>query len=186
MKFEDLKAKWNGLSTTKKWLCGGVALLVLIGLAGNSDGTGQPNQDMQYTMDGQPYYQGGPYGGQDQNGNYPQGYQNGPNYAGNGQPNYGPNNNGGYNPQGNPGVPAYGGGQAYSPPDNGMAEWQANQRRQSQSVAAFNQGILDQNTIQDANTGQVYSGVDTSIATPAIESGAYTAVPTAELPVAGD
>lgn len=188
MKFDDLKTKWKNLSPTKKWLCAGIGLLVIAGLSANSGPYYAPNQNQQYSANGQPYYQGQDEDTDMQNGNYP------PNAQG-GQPNYGAMQEGNYpqNYQGMPNyavAPAYGGvAPAYSgggSPDNGMAEWEANQRRQSQSVAAFNQNIREEDTIRDTNTGQVYSGVDAGVAASAVESGSYTSVPTSELPVAGD
>ena len=86
--------------------------------------------------------------------------------------------------------PGYGGGVAPAAQDSGPSAYQqafeAQQRSQDQRSQAFGEMIRDQTTIQDNQTGQVYTGVDNSIANPAMESGSYSAVPTSELPVSGD
>jgi hypothetical protein len=149
MTFDDIKAKWNALSTGKKWLTGGIAALVVLAALGSSDDPDQP-------------YQG---------------------YRGNGgQAVMGPN--------GVP-IPVQQSGPGYAPADSSahdaqLRDWESNQRSQSQMAKGFNQMISDQDTIRDNDTGRVYSDVDGAVAQGAVDSGSYSSVPTAELPVAGD
>jgi hypothetical protein len=177
MNFTDIPAKWQALSTAKKWLTVGGVVVVLgavsAGLSqadpdqGNAaqlvdGGYAQPNGGNSYPQ-GQPdggYAQGAPV---DDNGGYPGGgYADGRYAAG-----------GGY------AAPAVGG-------DGGTADWEANQRTQSQTAAGFGQMINDTDTIRSNDTGEVYGGVTGDVAGAAVDSGAYTSVPTSELPVAGD
>lgn len=160
MKLSDITAKWAALSTRGKWATAGAAF-VAIGVMG----AGSEQDAGDYAQGGPAYVEGGyaqggyaqGAGGQPQAG-YPQGgYAAGGGYAG-------------------------GGGDSSS----NMAAWEAQQLSQSQSVAGFNQMISDTDTIRNNETGQVYSGVDGAAAGVAVDSGAYTSVPTSELPVAGE
>jgi hypothetical protein len=170
MKLSDITAKWATLSTRGKWATAGAAF-VAIGVmsagqeqdAGNYAQGGPANVEGGYAQNG--LAQGAV--GQPQAG-YPQG----------GYP------QGGY-PQGSYAAGGYAGGGAGDSGSN-MAAWEAQQRSQSQSAAAFGQMISDTDTIRSNDTGQVYSGVDGAAAGVAVDSGAYTSVPTSELPVAGE
>jgi hypothetical protein len=176
MHFTDITAKWRALSTVKKWLTvGGVVVVLGAGLnqadpdQGNAaqlvdGGNAQPNGGNSYPQ-GQPdggYAPGAPV---DANGGYPGG-----GYA-----------DGGYAAGGGYAAPAGGSGG-----DSNMADWEANQRAQSQAAAGFGQMINDTDTIRSNDTGEVYGGVTGDVAGAAVDSGAYTSVPTSELPVAGD
>ena len=56
------------------------------------------------------------------------------------------------------------------------------QESQDRTNHAFDQYINDTTTVRETETGTVYNDVSNDIANPAVESGGYTPVPTAELP----
>ncbi|MES1200661.1 MAG: hypothetical protein ABUS57_04345 [Pseudomonadota bacterium] len=179
LNMEGLKAWWGKLSKRDQWLvgCGAIlAAFVLLGEAatGGPDAYTGPQQHLGYADPnggyGQnPYAQQGPYAQQNpyaqQQMEQQQGYAQ-PAYGYAQQPTYG-------------GAQAYGGGGDSDPDPTGY--W-ARQRSQDQQSLAQQQYMLDQNTVRDNETGTVYSGVDNNVGDAAIASGAYSQVPTAELP----
>jgi hypothetical protein len=185
------RARWAALSSGKKILVGGGGALVLLAAIGSVAGdeggmmaNGPNNGQPQYVVgpngqpvigpNGQPVIvsEGGGDGVYYSTGG-PGGYPGDGEYA-NGGGGYAPGG-GGYNPNAPTGAD----------PDQ-MAAWEAQQRSQSQANSQFNQYINGTETIRDSGSGEVYSGVDSSVAGAAISGGGYESVPTAELPVAGD
>jgi hypothetical protein len=171
MEKQSWKAKWAGYSMAKKWLVGGGSALALIALLGIADEMNQPQPQMAagYAPNGSP--NGGPPMAMAPNGQMvpmqPNGYP-------------------GAMPQGSyPGGAYPGSGQVGADPEQ-MAQWEQQQRSQSQGVSAFNQYINGTDTIQNSDTGQVYSGVDSGVADAAVSGGGYTPVATSDLPIAGD
>ena len=176
----NLLASWKSLTPAKKWMFGGggaLGLLVLAAAAGNQP-TGQQR------MAG--YGQTGGYGPAP-------GYGPGPAAAG-GQTGYGPQ---GYSPQASPqqgypqqayaqpgyaspayGQPAAGGG---GETDSDPTGYWARQRTQDQQAQAFSQYIRDTDTVRDQE-GTVHTDVPQPEADAGIQSGAYSQVPTSELP----
>jgi hypothetical protein len=172
---EGVKTWWRGLSPRNKWIIGGGAGLVLLFAIGEA-GSGGRSGDVANNYGYGPYRQG--YQGQD---DQDQG-DRGQTYQGQGQ---GQGDQGqGYANQGYPTQ----GGAAYGQPGGGQTEgddptgYWGRQRAQDQESQAFSGYIRDTNTVRDNETGEVHSDVPNAYADPAIESGAYSQVPTSELP----
>lgn len=168
--FETLKAKWNSLSLRNKILvAGGVVVLLILGAASQGGG-----------LQGPGYGPMNPYGP----------------YANRGQPNQGPGYpQGAYGPQAGPGGGyaanpyqgnPYGGGAPVQSASNDPTGYWARQQSQDRQAQAFDGYINDTTTVRDTNDGTVYSNVPNDVANPVIDSGAATAVPTAELPTTYD
>jgi hypothetical protein len=179
MKFDDLKARWSGYSTRKKWTIAGVGALVCVAAAGagnpNDQGPARGGAGSQFA--GRGGYAGeGPSEGQQYSG---AGYA-GAAPAGGGMGGYAAGGVGGYAGA----APVAAGGAAA--PDDTMSRWEANERVQDRAAAAFDQNIRDESTVRDTGTGEVVSGVSNPAADAAVDSGAATVVPTSELPVSSD
>ena len=167
--------KLSTMTTTQKWVAFG--LIVLVGSAMNQSQNenqgryGQPSygyapaQQMSYNGGPQPRYsdEGGDYGSR-----YNQEQPRQGEYSG-----YAPvqGGNGGYAPSGG----------ASEGADVTSGYW-ARQESQDRTNHAFDQYINDTTTVRETGTGTVYNDVSNDIANPAVESGGYTPVPTAELP----
>lgn len=177
-----LKAWWDALSKRDKWLIGGGGVLVVLLAITEAGAGGRPD-----TYAAQPVLRvGGPgyYGGQ--GGGQMQGYadQGEAAYYGQGG---GQQQMQGYYQGGYAGgaAPSYAAGSTGGGDSDPTGYW-AQQRANDQMSQARENAMLDMNTIQNNDTGTVYSGVDNSVADPAIASGSYSEVPTSELPTTYD
>jgi len=175
LSMDGMKAWWGGLSKRDKWLVGGgavLAVLALIAQAGKGEGPDTYAQRPAFTV-GAPAYQGqgGGYAEQGQAGYYGQ--------AGGGQAYYGGGYAGGA-------APSYAATTSSGSDDPDPTGYWAAQRANDQMSQARENAMLDMNTIQNNDTGTIYSGVDNNVADPAIASGAYSEVPTNELPTTYD
>ncbi len=167
---ENLKAKWNSLSRRNQFLvAGAAAVLLILGIASQSGGPqgpgfGPPTPYGPYAANrGQPYPANGD----------PQGYPPGA---------YGP----GPGPGGAYPVNGYPQGAPIQSASNDPTGYWARQQSQDRAAQAFDGYINDTTTVRDTNDGTVYSNVSNDVANPAIDAGAATAVPTAELPTTYD
>lgn len=159
MKFDNIKVRWHGNSARKKWTIAGIgAVLCITFVSGDHNGSRDIFRGATDTT-GYATARAAP------------GYQTMQGYAG------------GY------GGPAYAGGGA--PTDSAastrgsatvMSGWHHNQDVEARAARAYDQNIRDESTIRSTEDGQVYSGVSNPVADSAVESGAATQVPTAELP----
>lgn len=160
MKFDEIRARWQGYSARKKWTIAGIAAVLCIAAASGDHndrrgryGDGGTADTMEYaTAKSEPRYQAQPGDA---------GVYGSPGYAGGG-------------PTGDP-----------APIDGStgvMSGWQHNQDVQDRAAKAFDQNIRDESTIRSTGDGQTYSGVSNPVADDAVQSGAAVQVPTAELP----
>jgi hypothetical protein len=181
MNFTDITAKWRALSTAKKWLTVG-GVVVVLGVLSEGQNQADPDQGNAAQLVGGGYAQSNGGGGGYPQGQPDGGYARGAPIDANGGYTGGGYADGGYAAGGGYAAPAGGGGGGHS----GTTDWEANQRAQSQAAAGFGQMINDTDTIRNNDTGEVYGGVTGDVAGAAVDSGAYTSVPTSELPVAGE
>jgi hypothetical protein len=72
-----------------------------------------------------------------------------------------------------------------TPADVTSGYWER-QKSQDQTNHAFGQYINDTTTVKDNETGERYYDVPNPVADPAVESGNYAVVPTADLPTSYD
>lgn len=159
MKFDDIKARWQGYSPRKKWTIAVVGTVLSISVAnGDHDGSGGRNVPPGHESAGRMF------GGLPQPGL-------GGTYAG-----------AGYGGSSNAGRGLNGGTTSDDAPVDVTSGWRHNQAVQDRAASAFDQNIRDESTIRSSNNGEVYSGVSNPVADGAVESGAATQVPTAELP----
>lgn len=157
MNLNDIKAIWAGYSPRKKWLIGGIAVLVCLG----SVNAGQRVGLSDYAD-----------ASRDRQGNSERTGNGGPTYAAGGQ----------YQME----QTQSGGSVVSSSPSDTTSGWERNQAVQDRAATAFSQNMRDQSTIRDTGTGEVTSEVPNEVADPAVAIGAATTVPTAELPASGD
>ena len=170
----DWQHRWGTLPTRKKVLTIGGGVLALLAMRGTLDGNSTPApQAMQMvtTPDGRTRYFLSPdMAGEDGYAAYPR--PSAGDYSGQ---TYGYSAVGGY-------------AGAYDPSaaDAQMQQWEAQQRTQSQGMAAYDQTIVDQYAIEDNATGQYYGAVDGGVPIRPWAGAKYSYVPTADMPEAGE
>lgn len=175
MKFDDIRARWQGYSARKKWTIAGIGAVLCIAVA-NGDHNDRGDRNVGGRGDTPGYATAGSAPANQPQPGFAGGYA-GPGYAG---PGYaGPTYAGGGYAGG--GVPT-GGAAATGSSGDIMSGWQHNQDVQDRAALAYDQNIRGESTLRSTTDGEVYSGVSNPVADGAVESGAAVQVPTAELP----
>jgi hypothetical protein len=151
MSIDEIKIFWRSRSTRAKWVIGGVAALVLVGIGNSGD---RPNRVAGYQTDRMAGTMGS-------------GCAAG--YTGCGMPDRGTGTArtmgfGGTNP-------------GQSGPGELTSDWDQRQASQDRAARGFSQYVRGQTDIQATRDGQITTDVPNEAADPAVASGAYSAAP---------